>query len=421
MISSGEGGGKEDRGAALCAALAFGALMTSAIIFVTFLASTVYLLGDLPFHWVVLSVLAGGVLAFAGVLGMCVRMDGQARYFATVQMVTSLGGLTLTCLGLLFLSWGVGAVQVATLIAAMFTAALLAVRVPCLRTLRYDGRVWRSMLRIGLPLMPLSLFAWFITSADRALLMSAAGAEEVGYYGIASKLAAPVGVVMGAFNMAWLPFALRAVRSDDSNRAIADVFAGFWLVTSLLVPLAAFGVSLTVGWFVPVEYGRHADLIGLFVMKHALMSAYYFPFVVFVAARRTWLATIAYAAGGFVALASSWVLVRVWGAFGVAVGGVTGACVMVVCAAWLARGFRPELYRWRIACGFLLVSAGIAAVPRLYGPLDTIGAASALVAGVSVVGVIAWLTGVVNINAIRRGWTVLRRKLLPVAKGDLCQ
>jgi O-antigen/teichoic acid export membrane protein len=72
----------------------------------------------------------------------------------------------------------------------------------------------RTMLRYGLPLVPAALATWVIFAIDRSLLAAISGMFAVGYYALASKIAAPLFLALNAFGVAWIPFIL----SQPSHR-----------------------------------------------------------------------------------------------------------------------------------------------------------------------------------------------------------
>jgi O-antigen/teichoic acid export membrane protein len=71
-----------------------------------------------------------------------------------------------------------------------------------------DRAQLRTMLGYGLPLVPAALATWVTFAVDRTLLASMRGLFDVGYYALASKIAAPLFMALNAFTVAWLPFIL---------------------------------------------------------------------------------------------------------------------------------------------------------------------------------------------------------------------
>jgi O-antigen/teichoic acid export membrane protein len=93
------------------------------------------------------------------------------------------------------------------------------------------------MLRYGLPLVPAAAAAWLVFAVDRALIVWFRGLEEAGYYGLASKVTAPMLLLVSAFGIAWPPFIFgqpperrRALRARALTAVLAGASALFLLV-----------------------------------------------------------------------------------------------------------------------------------------------------------------------------------------------
>jgi O-antigen/teichoic acid export membrane protein len=71
-----------------------------------------------------------------------------------------------------------------------------------------DRSELRTILGYGLPLVPAAFATWVAFAIDRTLLASMRGLSDVGYYALASKLAAPLFLALNAFTIAWIPFIL---------------------------------------------------------------------------------------------------------------------------------------------------------------------------------------------------------------------
>ena len=84
------------------------------------------------------------------------------------------------------------------------------------------------MIRYGLPIIPGSLAIWAVFAIDRTLIASMRGIAEAGYYGIASRVSAPLVLAVSAFAVAWGPFIIDqtpARRLDVRARALTVVVA----------------------------------------------------------------------------------------------------------------------------------------------------------------------------------------------------
>jgi O-antigen/teichoic acid export membrane protein len=110
-----------------------------------------------------------------------------------------------------------------------------------------DRAQLRTMLGYGLPLVPAALATWVTFAVDRTLLASMRGLFDVGYYALASKIAAPLFMALNAFTVAWIPFILNQpaqrqlelrARAMTAVAAAAGIgYVGILLFTPQLIDL----------------------------------------------------------------------------------------------------------------------------------------------------------------------------------------
>lgn len=77
----------------------------------------------------------------------------------------------------------------------------------------------KDMLRFGAPLAIAGFASWVVASSDRFYLQYFFGLDEVGIYAIAVAYASVVGLLTGAFQMAWGPFAL-SIHNEANARDV---------------------------------------------------------------------------------------------------------------------------------------------------------------------------------------------------------
>jgi O-antigen/teichoic acid export membrane protein len=149
----------------------------------------------------------------------------------------SLFSLTLTlCLNLLFvwrLRWGVRGTYSATLIAASLTSM-----VGLWVTRRdyqwvWDGPLIRSLLRYGIPLVPASLCLWGLALLDRLFLVRFSNLAEVGLYSTANRLSSALAFGVGAFQMAWGPFAFSISTTPEAPQVYSRALSYFVAIGGL--------------------------------------------------------------------------------------------------------------------------------------------------------------------------------------------
>jgi O-antigen/teichoic acid export membrane protein len=163
------------------------------------LARAVFLLGRMRRRYVLAGIL-NGLLGVAAAVTLVVAGAGPAGYFL---------GL---CVGAL-----------ASLLFVARVGGLVS-----LGTAWLDRPELKRMLRYGLPIMPGSLAIWAVFAIDRTLIASMRGIAEAGYYGIASRISAPLVLAVSAFAVAWGPFIIDqtpARRLDLRARALTVAVA----------------------------------------------------------------------------------------------------------------------------------------------------------------------------------------------------
>ena len=127
---------------------------------------------------------------------------------------------------------------------------------------RFDRTAVRSVLRFAWPLGVIGLLGAVGPVAERSIVLSQLGPDELGLYSVAGKLAGLMAIVSIAFQTAWGPFAVAAHHQRDGSR---DVFASvLWLVT-VGMSGGAFGLAALSGpllyFFSAEEYMAAVPLV----------------------------------------------------------------------------------------------------------------------------------------------------------------
>ena len=187
------------------------------------------------------------IISIQAMLREIFRLEGRRRWYVAVAACSAILGSGSAVVLVLaagmgpagyFVGLGAGALAALALAAAGSRNALFA---------PLDRAELRIMLRFGLPLVPASVAMWTLLLADRAVVGAFRGLEEVGLYGLGNRVAAPLFLAVQAFQVAWIPFALRVHRDARGQepfvrgRAATLVLA---VTTSGAVALVAFASPL---------------------------------------------------------------------------------------------------------------------------------------------------------------------------------
>jgi O-antigen/teichoic acid export membrane protein len=324
---------------------------------------------------------------------VALRLERRRRLFTTIAAVQGLLGVAAA---VTFVVLGAGpAGYFAGLALGAVAALLVFLRTPTGGTFLggavLDRAELAKMLRYGLPLVPAALASWTMFAVDRTLLASMRGLHEVGYYALASKLAAPLFLLLNAFAAAWIPFilgqadrrrlelrarAMTAVTAATGIGFVALLLAAPWLVhvvggpafhrsldavPGLALGWLAWGVAfvLSTGFMVSRRTRVVAAVTGASAAANIILNVILIPTFGFVGAAWASAATfVLLAAAYFVAERRTTRIPYRWGRLSLV------AIVLAAAAAVLVPADVPLGVRLAAAVAAVAILAGIATTDR---------------------------------------------------------
>ncbi len=125
----------------------------------------------------------------------------------------------------MFLRWHVLGVYLSLFISSACFSLIAMVQIfPWLSIKLVHKKRLGEMLRFSLPMIPATMAYWVINSTDAYFLQYFKDKSEVGLFYVGSSLAAGLGLITGAFQQAWGPFALSIMKDPDAKETYANVF-----------------------------------------------------------------------------------------------------------------------------------------------------------------------------------------------------
>lgn len=211
------------------------------------------------------------------------RWMRRPALFSIASLAATLGAIAATILFVLVLKMGVvGAVLGQG--AGFLLGAILT-----LWFARSDFRMtfsWskcRRMLRFSLPLVPSSIAVFVAAYIDRFAIKELMTLQDVGVYGVAYRLASPVGLLTAGFATALTPLVVANHRDPATRETIARIFRYFLV----LAMLAAVGISVfareVLAIFATPAYAGAARLVPLLAPAVLLPTMYVFAPGLFIA------------------------------------------------------------------------------------------------------------------------------------------
>ena len=203
-----------------------------------------------------------------------IRMQERSGLFVAITVSRFVATLSLNILFVVGLGLGVRGVLMGNAIAAGLVLLLL---LPQYRSV-FQGHpsrdLLRQMLSFGLPFFPVLLSGWLIDASDRYLLELFRSRAEVGYYGLAYKIAQVMQIAVLAFSMGWAPLRYRIFARPDAPDVYRRLTTYYVLAAGVLgVGIAVFAREI-VALVSPPSYAPAADVVPLLVLAYALYGLY---------------------------------------------------------------------------------------------------------------------------------------------------
>lgn len=205
----------------------------------------------------------------------------------------------------------------------------------------------KGLIRLGVPYMISAVLVWSIGSSNRFFLEHYLSLTEVGLFSLASSLAQGFGLITGAFQMAFGPYAMSIKDKEDARTTYRNILTAFLAV--------GFGIGAAFSILAP-------EIILLLATPVYLPAAKAIPFLIlyllsvslgYIASTGSWIAKrtenlfLPTLTGGIVNVLGNLLLIKPFGIAGAALATVLGQGVYVAYLFYLSQRSYPIPYRFR--------------------------------------------------------------------------
>jgi O-antigen/teichoic acid export membrane protein len=140
---------------------------------------------------------------------------------------------------------------------------------------KFSFKWFKNITRYGYPLIGTGIAVWILTSTDRYFLAHYSDLSAVGIYAVGVKIAALMGMVAGAFQMAWGPFSMEIQYEPNAKRIYASIFFLFaFLGLTGIFFVSMFAIDILKVFTQPSYYSAKA-VIPFLCLSTVLSSAYF--------------------------------------------------------------------------------------------------------------------------------------------------
>jgi O-antigen/teichoic acid export membrane protein len=202
-----------------------------------------------------------------------IRQQPLIYNFVTIGQVVLLAGFNIVLvvvqqLGVIGIVTGI---VLADLVITGFSACLVLKQHLQLPTLTQT----LPLLRLGLPLLPVSAMYWVLNWSDRVFLAKLSTFDEIGVYGIANRLATSIGIFTLAVQLSWRPFALRIQSTPYARPLYATMPLYYFVGVGWIGLVIAAASPLLLQVFATKAYMQATVLLTPLILAQAMYGAYY--------------------------------------------------------------------------------------------------------------------------------------------------
>lgn len=204
-----------------------------------------------------------------------IRFEKRPWIFTWVSASNLLINIGLNIYFILILKKGVWGAIMASVISYGAMAAFTITYVLKRYGAHFSFRWAKRILAYGSPLIGTAFAVWILTTTDRYFLAHYRSIADIGIYAVGGKLASFLGLVSGALQMAWGPYAMDIQYETNAKKIYAKVFFIYFVVNILAVFfISMFSIDILKVFTQPAYYSAKA-VVPFLCMSVVFFSGYF--------------------------------------------------------------------------------------------------------------------------------------------------
>lgn len=192
----------------------------------------------------------------------------------------SLFNILLTILLVVVWDWGLKGVYASQVVTATSGSVIaLALLRDWVDPKKFRWSRLKAMIGYSFPLIPASVAYWVVNLSGVYFIQVFSSTSEVGLYQVGSTVASVVTLGIGAFQQAWVPFALSIHREPHAGQVYADVLLAYvWLTCFISTILSLFAPEL-LRFFTTEAYVSSSPVVGLLAFSYVMVGLRYIAMI----------------------------------------------------------------------------------------------------------------------------------------------
>jgi len=275
-----------------------------------------------------------------------IRIQQKPRLFIALTFTRSIGTVVARVVLVMWAGMGVTGIVVADVIVTVLMTLVLGRWFAGLLRPVFSRDVLREALGFGLPRVPHSVAQQVISVSDRYFLKRVGDLADVGLYSIGASFGMALKLFLSAFEFAWTPFFLSAMREPDSEKIYRTVSTYIAAVLILLTAGACVVAPPLVRWFTTPEFYGAATIAPWISLGVMFQGLYLIGSIGLVITKRTKSYPVATGIAAVVSVGMNLLLIPRFGMLGAAWANVLAYATLTIVTGVLSWRVYPIAYEW---------------------------------------------------------------------------
>lgn len=223
-------------------------------------------------------IITGATIVFSSIYSFIfdlLRLEFRPWLYTFISTISILINISLTIVYVLILKQGVFGALLAQVISYGIIFIFTIIYVFKKYGLSFSKLWTKRILSYGFPLIGTGIAIWLLNSTDRYFLAHFTDLSSVGIYAVGMKLATFLGMVAGALQLAWGPYALDIQYEDNAKDIYSKVFLIFFIANIIGVFfISMFSIDILKVFTQPSYYSAKA-VVPFLCLSTVLSNGYF--------------------------------------------------------------------------------------------------------------------------------------------------
>lgn len=194
----------------------------------------------------------------------------------------------------------------------------------------YDKEIGKTLLKIGLPLLPVFVIYWAFNSTDKIMITHMLDIAQVGIYSIGARVASISQFIYQAFAGGWQYFAFSTMRDDDQVQLTSKIFEYLGIISFLAFIILIPFNQLIFNLLFTGDYTKGAEVFPYLFLSPLLLMLVQTAGNQFLVIKKSYWSPICLSVGVIVNIIMNFFMIQAYGIVGCSLSTLTGYAVSVL-------------------------------------------------------------------------------------------